>query len=112
MVYPGDSFPRGSRVYLGNHEFETVDITYQGRTFRMISDTSVMDMLSEFGVYPIPPYISQSTEAQAKYQTEFAIRPGSLAAPTASLHFTRSLLNRCMQEASAEVRYATLHVGI
>lgn len=78
----------------------------------MVSPSSVMDMLIQYGVYPIPPYIEPSQEAQAQYQTEFAQNPGSLAAPTASLHFTKTLLSACQSFAKSEICYATLHVGI
>lgn len=71
-----------------------------------------MDMMLEYGSYPIPPYIDPSATAQEGYQTEFAKNPGSLAAPTASLHFTRSLLAECESVAGAKIQYATLHVGI
>jgi S-adenosylmethionine:tRNA ribosyltransferase-isomerase len=112
MVYPGDSFPIGAVVTLGGYEFETLEITYQGRIFVMKSRNSAMDMLMDYGIYPIPPYIEPSREAQDQYQTEFARHPGSLAAPTASLHFTRSLLEACETAAHAKLCYATLHVGI
>ena len=69
-------------------------------------------MLLEYGTYPTPPYIASSEEAQAQYQTVFAKEPGSLAAPTASLHFTHSLLGKCELTALAKIQYATLHVGI
>jgi S-adenosylmethionine:tRNA ribosyltransferase-isomerase len=112
MVYPGDSFPIGAVVTLGEYQFEVVSITYQGRTLRMISHHAILDMFMEFGTFPIPPYIEASTTAQSSYQTEFAKHPGSLAAPTASLHFTKSLLENCRLKAKALVQYGTLHVGI
>ncbi len=112
MVYPGDYFPIGSIVTLGAFVFEVRAITYQGRIMEMKSDASVLDMMLEYGIYPIPPYIQPSQTAQVQYQTEFAKLPGSLAAPTASLHFTKSLLHRCETVANAKIQYATLHVGI
>jgi len=112
MVYPGDSFPIGATVTLGAYVFRVAEITYQGRSFEMLSENRALDMLLEHGAYPIPPYIEPSQEAQDQYQTEFAKNPGSLAAPTASLHFTKSLLERCASEAEASLAYGTLHVGI
>lgn len=78
----------------------------------MLSKNSVMDMLLEYGSFPIPPYITPSQVAQDSYQTEFAKQPGSLAAPTASLHFTKQLLESCHIQANTTIQYATLHVGI
>lgn len=112
MVYPGDSFPIGAIVTLGEYIFRVAEITYQGRAFEMLSGNRVLDMLLEYGAYPIPPYIEPSQEAQAQYQTVFAKNPGSLAAPTASLHFSESLLERCSAESGASLMYGTLHVGI
>lgn len=112
MVYPGDNFPIGAIATVGEYQLEVLNITYQGRTFRMLSHNSIMDMLLEYGSFPIPPYINSSQVAQDSYQTEFAKQPGSLAAPTASLHFTKQLLESCVIQANAKIQYATLHVGI
>jgi S-adenosylmethionine:tRNA ribosyltransferase-isomerase len=111
MVYPGDSFPIGARVQIGNFEMEVRAITYQGRTFALVQGGDVMEMLARYGTYPIPPYIASSEEALTAYQTDFATHPGSLAAPTASLHFSQSLLEQ-LREGGVTTRFATLHVGI
>ncbi len=89
MVYPGDTFPIGSIVQLGEYIFRTIEITYQGRIFEKITPFESSDFLDQQGTYPLPPYITPSVEAQSLYNTEFATHRGSLAAPTASLHFTK-----------------------
>jgi len=65
------------------------------------------------GHMPLPPYIDRpdDTTDKRRYQTVYARHIGAVAAPTAGLHLTRSLLAR-MQEAGAEFVYATLHVGV
>ena len=72
-------------------------------------------LLEEFGKTPLPPYIEAKgmTEAErrAEYQTVFAKNPGSVAAPTASLHFTPELIER-IKAAGHDVCYVTLHVGL
>src|SRR5919204_3987065 len=58
------------------------------------------------GQAPLPPYITEPLEDPDRYQTVYAAREGSAAAPTAGLHFTPELLERL------EVEYVTLHVGL
>ena len=72
------------------------------------------DWLDRFGRVPLPPYIrdGQMVDADVEhYQTVFAKRPGSVAAPTAGLHFTRPLMQQ-IRDRGAEVAEVTLHVGI
>lgn len=69
-----------------------------------------MDDLGDFGVLPMPPYIRQPLEDQDRYQTVYARVSGSVAAPTAGLHFTRDLLER-IRLAGVETVFVTLHVG-
>ncbi len=68
--------------------------------------------LNRAGRLPLPPYIHNDTaEAQERYQTVFARTPGSVAAPTASLHFTPRLLNE-LQACGVELVHLTLDVGL
>jgi S-adenosylmethionine:tRNA ribosyltransferase-isomerase len=68
--------------------------------------------LERAGTLPLPPYIhNESAEAQQRYQTVFALVPGSVAAPTASLHFTRELLER-IASAGVEIVRIVLDVGL
>ena len=73
-----------------------------------------IQLLEQYGTLPLPPYIGRKVadaDDQLRYQTVFANEPGAIAAPTAGLHFTPELLQRCADNgiASSEV---TLHVGI
>lgn len=72
-------------------------------------------LLEEFGKTPLPPYIDKSklseAERKGEYQTVFAHNPGSVAAPTAGLHFTPELIER-IKAAGHDVAYVTLHVGL
>ncbi len=73
------------------------------------------EILDRFGVAPLPPYIKHSplTEAErkAQYQTVFAKRSGSVAAPTASLHFTKSLVAKLKRQGFG-IAFVTLHVNL
>jgi S-adenosylmethionine:tRNA ribosyltransferase-isomerase len=71
------------------------------------------EVISRLGHVPLPPYIERADEPadRADYQTIFAQRAGAVAAPTAGLHFTPSILER-LQARGAEVCELTLHVGL
>lgn len=78
------------------------------------SNRSVSDLLEEFGTMPLPPYIGRKVADEAdrvRYQTVYAREAGSVAAPTAGLHFTTELLQAC-QNRGVEVAWVTLHVGM
>jgi len=65
------------------------------------------------GLVPLPPYIKRRDRAEdrKRYQTVYARERGSVAAPTAGLHFTTEILEEC-RDAGAEIAYVTLHVGL
>ncbi len=72
-------------------------------------------MLARIGEMPIPRYIQEcpltEEELRKKYQTVFAKKPGSVAAPTASLHFTPRLFKK-LEESGVDSAFVTLHVGL
>lgn len=72
----------------------------------------LVEFLEQYGVLPLPPYITRqpAPEDEARYQTVYADKIGAIAAPTAGLHFTPTLLEKLKQKG---VRFATvtLHVG-
>ena len=73
-----------------------------------------LEILSGFGTVPLPPYIDRALatpEDRARYQTTFAREPGAVAAPTAGLHFTPELLERCAARGIPHA-FVTLHVGL
>ncbi len=72
-----------------------------------------MERLEELGKMPLPPYIERESEAKDKdrYQTVYAAEEGSVAAPTAGLHFTPEILEKARQK-GVKLAYVTLHVGI
>ncbi len=69
-------------------------------------------MLHQIGHIPLPPYITRSDEALdlGRYQTVYAVHKGSVAAPTAGLHFDEALLAR-LKSKGVNLAYLTLHVG-
>lgn len=79
------------------------------------SEHKIISFLESHGETPLPPYMSDSpmneTERRAEYQTVFADQNGSVAAPTAGLHFTKELITRLEQDGH-EMHYVTLHVNL
>jgi S-adenosylmethionine:tRNA ribosyltransferase-isomerase len=74
---------------------------------------SLLDVSDQFGTVPLPPYMKRNATQEdiERYQTEFAKEAGSVAAPTASLNFTRELEQK-LTNLGVQVTYLTLHVGI
>ena len=78
------------------------------------SKVSSLELLERFGSLPLPPYMGRKLadqDDQQRYQTQFASEPGAVAAPTAGLHFTESLLEECRSRGIQKAEL-TLHVGI
>jgi S-adenosylmethionine:tRNA ribosyltransferase-isomerase len=94
----------GSTCTLGNRRGEAWEVSFQGGP----------DIVERLGRAPLPPYIKRpggpTAEDRERYQTVYAERPGSIAAPTAGLHFTQSLLDR-IRLSNVAIARVTLHVG-
>ena len=111
LVFPGAAFSVGSKIELGNFVLEVESKVPDGRVLRIVSGGGIHDFLHAHGKLPLPPYVEYSDEKALDYQTEFGKKEGSLAAPTASLHFTQSLISK-IRENGSSARFLTLHVGL
>ncbi len=115
LVRPGRKMRTGERiVFDGGVEAEILGRGGFGeRTLRFDVDGDVYALLDRIGHVPLPPYIKRADnpEDRSRYQTVFARETGSVAAPTAGLHFTPEVLERCRESGSA-IAYVTLHVGL
>ncbi len=115
LVHPGRKMHIGERVHFdGGLEAEILERgSYGERTLRFDYAGDLLARFEEIGHVPLPPYIRRSDEPldRERYQTVFASEPGSVAAPTAGLHFTPEMLEACRQ-AGAEIARVTLHVGL
>lgn len=102
----------GNELWLGEHRAEVVGVLDDGaRLLRFEYD--IKPHLDEIGRLPLPPYIDAGDDEERwrkRYQTVYAASPGSVAAPTAGLHFTPELLTR-LDEMGVERQTVTLHVG-
>jgi S-adenosylmethionine:tRNA ribosyltransferase-isomerase len=119
LVRPGRKIMPGERVYFGEEhspllEAEILDRGEFGeRTLRFLPVPDFTARLEQLGHIPLPPYIDRpdTDEDRQRYQTVFARDPGSVAAPTAGLHFTDEILER-MRQRGIETASVTLHVGL
>jgi S-adenosylmethionine:tRNA ribosyltransferase-isomerase len=118
LVHPGQKLKPGARVvFEGNHTIhgEILERRFFGRrVVRLWTDdgSSVDEAVDAIGHMPLPPYIKRDDDPadRDRYQTVFARARGSIAAPTAGLHFTPSLLN-ALAERGVDMVDITLHVG-
>jgi len=115
LVRPGRKLRVGSIVRFDDRfSAEIVAHGERGeRTVRFHGDEDVYAALDRLGHMPLPPYIKRDDRAsdRERYQTVFARERGSVAAPTAGLHFTGEILDR-VRESGAHIARVTLHVGL
>ncbi len=96
LVRPGRRLQSGATVRFGDGISLVVDAVRPDgtRVVRFAGDVSLNEILERFGELPLPPYVGVGDAARsARYQTMFARVPGSVAAPTASLHFTPRVID-------------------
>lgn len=114
ILKPGRKAKVGSRFIFGKGELkaEIIDILDEGsRLVRFEYDGIFEEILDRVGIIPLPPYITHELLDRDRYQTVYARKKGSSAAPTAGLHFTRELL-KLLEEKGVNICYVTLHVGL
>lgn len=115
LVRPGRKMRLGERIRFGDGlEGEIVARGELGeRTIRFSGAPDLFQEFEKIGHVPLPPYIKRADEPadRERYQTVFAREKGSVAAPTAGLHFTPVVLEQCVAR-GAELAYVTLHVGL
>ena len=115
LVRPGRKMRTGERILIS--EDLTAEIIGRGsmgeRVIRLRTRGDLFAILDRVGHVPLPPYIRRPDKEsdRDRYQTVFARERGSVAAPTAGLHFTTAMLDAC-REAGAAVTTVTLHVGL
>jgi S-adenosylmethionine:tRNA ribosyltransferase-isomerase len=117
MVRPGKKLKVGDTVsFTEDGSFRAVikDYGEDGtRHAEFIYDGIFLERLEEIGQMPLPPYIERTSDDDDKdmYQTVYANQEGSVAAPTAGLHFTEELLQKA-KDKGVRIARVTLHVGI
>ncbi len=117
LVHPGRKIGVGEQLYFGEADELHAEVVGRGeygvRALRFDPVPDFFSVLERIGHVPLPPYIDRpdKPEDRSRYQTVFAREIGSVAAPTAGLHFTSETLDRLHQRGIATA-YITLHVGL
>jgi S-adenosylmethionine:tRNA ribosyltransferase-isomerase len=122
LVRPAKKVPLGERLMFGGDDSSpllSAEVIAEGefgeRTLRFDSTENFFAALDELGQMPLPPYIHRSeddaAEDRERYQTVFARKRGSAAAPTAGLHFTEPVMEAIAARGVA-IERVTLHVGL
>ncbi|MFZ5596178.1 MAG: tRNA preQ1(34) S-adenosylmethionine ribosyltransferase-isomerase QueA [Bacillota bacterium] len=113
LVKPGRRARPGAVLIFGGGLLKgaIVGCTETGeRLIRFESSVPFREALDKIGIMPLPPYIKKYPRDPGRYQTVYARKEGSVAAPTAGLHFTGKLLDE-IKEMGVEVVTVLLHVG-
>jgi len=114
VLVKGRKVRPGQRLAVGEGErrveAEVLEVTLAGGRL-LHFQRPIEPLLDELGVIPLPPYIHQPLRDAERYQTVYARVRGSVAAPTAGLHFTPELMQR-LQERGIRFVFVTLHIGL
>ena len=114
LVKPGKRVKKGVKVSFGNDLLigEAVEYTdFGGRIMEFSHEGDFSEIIDKLGEMPLPPYINRKLDNPDRYQTVYAKKRGSAAAPTAGLHFTNELIND-LKNKGVGIGYLTLHVGL
>lgn len=113
LVRPGKKMKIGTEVVFSEElSCKVIDIKEDGnRIVEFYFEGIFNEILDRLGNMPLPPYIKEKLKDNEDYQTVYAKNPGSVAAPTAGLHFTKDLLQR-IEEKGIKLAYLTLNVGL
>ncbi len=111
LARPGRRLQVGTRVELGEGPIIEAQIMEKKESGAVIVSFPDEEALAKAGAIPLPPYIHTPLTNPARYQTVYAREKGSVAAPTAGLHFTPELMDR-LQTKGVRFVFVTLHIGL
>jgi len=112
LLKPAKRVAVGMKLEIGDSESKVwAEITGEGEGGIKVIRFPEEIRLPKLGKIPLPPYIRTPLADEERYQTVYARVPGSVAAPTAGLHFTRRLLDQ-LEQKGIELLFVTLHVGM
>lgn len=117
LVHPGRKIGVGEHLFFGEHDELQAVVTARGsfgeRHIRFGAVPDFFALVERLGHVPLPPYIAREDRPgdRERYQTIYARERGSVAAPTAGLHFTPEILGQ-IRERGIETAEVTLHVGL
>lgn len=113
LVRPGKKMKIGTKILFSDElSAEVKDIKEDGnRIIEFFYEGIFNEILDKLGNMPLPPYIKEELDEPEEYQTVYSKNPGSVAAPTAGLHFTKELLAE-IEKKGIKLAYLTLNVGL
>lgn len=114
LTRPGRKTQPGTELVFGNGELkaQVIEAAPGGnKIIQFFYKGIFLEVLECLGKMPLPPYIKAELRDQERYQTVYSREPGSAAAPTAGLHFTKELLREIADRGVREC-FVTLHVGL
>ena len=113
LTRPGKKMKIGTKIIFSDLlKGEVTDIKEDGnRIIEFAYEGIFNEILDELGNVPLPPYIKEELKEPEEYQTVYSKNPGSVAAPTAGLHFTKDLLKE-IEDKGVKLAYLTLNVGL
>jgi len=111
LARPGRRLKVGTRVELGEGSIIEAQVIEKKETGTVVVSFPDEEALAKAGAVPLPPYIHTPLTNPGRYQTVYAREKGSVAAPTAGLHFTPELMNR-LQGKGIRFVFVTLHIGL
>jgi len=111
LVRPGRRLKAGARIEVGAGPVIQAEVMAKTETGTAVVSFSDEETLEELGAVPLPPYIRVPLADSERYQTVYAQEKGSVAAPTAGLHFTTELMSRLRKKGVSFV-FVTLHLAL
>ncbi len=112
IVHPGKKFVYGKEFDLNGTRLKVSEVKENGnRIIDFSYNGDFFEIIKKIGEVPLPPYIHSKINDPNRYQTIYAKHDGSVAAPTAGLHFTDDVF-RALKQKGVSICYITLHVGI
>ena len=114
LTRPGRKTPPGTELTFGEGRLKAQVIRAGedgNKILHFCYQGIFLELLEELGQMPLPPYIKEQLQDKERYQTVYSRDPGSAAAPTAGLHFTKELL-QTIADKGVNLAYVTLHVGL
>ena len=114
LTKPGKKAVPGAEFIFGDSKLRAIVLEVLGngnRLVRLFYAGNFMELLSRIGEMPLPHYIHEHLNNPDRYQTVYSRELGSVAAPTAGLHFTPELL-KSLEDKGVSIVYLTLHVGV